>query len=215
MLAEIVKLAAFVIPSFTAIYAIDAWLREFRGKKKYELAEEVLTLTYDCRDRLKQIRNPASYPGEVSSDAPDKTNIVLWRYDKKKEPFDRLFAIRFRFAALFGAAAAESLEHFKLAVYDLLSAAQSLTALRAVSAEYRAALKKEGLNETQEAIEKAWRTIYGIFSERDEYDAKINTIVAQVEEVCRSVLQPVPWHVRAGRVCESAKHFVLNRQSKA
>lgn len=46
---EIIKNIGLIVAAVTAIYGINAWRREFRGKKQYELAEEVLTLRYDCR----------------------------------------------------------------------------------------------------------------------------------------------------------------------
>lgn len=62
----IASVAAF-IASVVAIYGINAWRREFRGKRQMELAEEVLALFYQARDVIKYTRTPMTIRGEGRS----------------------------------------------------------------------------------------------------------------------------------------------------
>ena len=46
MILEIVNTIAIIAASVVAIYGINAWRKEFQGKRNIELAEEVLCLFY-------------------------------------------------------------------------------------------------------------------------------------------------------------------------
>lgn len=54
-----------IIASIVAIYGIRAWRREFIGKRKIELAEEVLALFYETRDIIRYIRDPGGFSKKV------------------------------------------------------------------------------------------------------------------------------------------------------
>ena len=56
-LLEYLSQSAIIIASITAIYGINAWRREYRGKKDIDLAEETLALFYKAKDAISAIRN--------------------------------------------------------------------------------------------------------------------------------------------------------------
>src|SRR5689334_4912630 len=97
--AEIAKNASLILAVFFAIYGIDAWRREFIGKRRMELAEEVLALFYQARDIIEEIRSPFGYGGEGSTrkpspnerpedkDALDHAYSLVERYNKHIETF--------------------------------------------------------------------------------------------------------------------------------
>ena len=72
--ADIAQSASVILACLFAIYGIDAWRREFVGKRRMELAEEVLALFYQARDIIQSIRSPGGYVGEGQSrkQAPDE-----------------------------------------------------------------------------------------------------------------------------------------------
>ncbi len=92
---EIIKVVAVVIASFVAIFGITSWRREAKWKRKYELAEEVLSLFYEVRERIESIRSPFSNTqegktrkrgenenGEVA-EILDNAYVVFERYEKE------------------------------------------------------------------------------------------------------------------------------------
>ena len=75
-----------------AAYSLDAWRREFMGKRRMELAEEVLALFYQARDVIEQIRSPVRYLGEgqTREAAPDERGLSTrrhWIHQMQLQPF--------------------------------------------------------------------------------------------------------------------------------
>ena len=64
---KLIKNISIIIASWTAVYGIDQWRREYRGKRQAELAEEVLSLFYEAQDAVRHIRNPFGFGGEGAS----------------------------------------------------------------------------------------------------------------------------------------------------
>ena len=107
LIESIPLIIASLIASFTAIYGISAWRRELRGKKEYDLVEEVLYLFYESRDRIRIIRNLFSLAVGVKIENvfPGKTqrDLLMDIYSKHREVFNKLHTLRYRFMVLFGA----------------------------------------------------------------------------------------------------------------
>ena len=61
---SVIQVLSVTIASMTAVYGISSWRRETKWKRKYELAEEVLSCFYEVSDSFDAIRNPAGYIGE-------------------------------------------------------------------------------------------------------------------------------------------------------
>jgi len=116
--ADIAQSASVILASLFAIYGIDAWRREFIGKRRMELAEEVLALFYQARDVIRAIRSPFGYVGEggtrktASDERPedkealDQAFVLVERYNRNIEPFSRIHALRYRFMVQLGVDAA-------------------------------------------------------------------------------------------------------------
>lgn len=60
-----------MIASWAAIWGINSWRREAQWKRKYDLAEEVLSLFYESRDKIRFIRSPIVFSEEMIAD-PDE-----------------------------------------------------------------------------------------------------------------------------------------------
>lgn len=83
-------------------------------EKKYELAEEVLSLVYAAEDNIRMIRSPFSFGSEGKTrpiskseensrnELFDRAHIVVERYDKCKDGFNKLNACKYRFMAIYG-----------------------------------------------------------------------------------------------------------------
>jgi hypothetical protein len=64
---QVIQAVSLIVAALTAIYGINAWRSEFVGKKRIDLAEEVLVRFYEARDAIGAIRNPFGYVGEGST----------------------------------------------------------------------------------------------------------------------------------------------------
>jgi hypothetical protein len=53
---DIAQIVSVLVASLVAIRGIQAWRREFVGKRRIELAEEVLALFYQAKDAIGWIR---------------------------------------------------------------------------------------------------------------------------------------------------------------
>jgi len=58
---------AIILACWAIISGVGAWKREFIGKRKIELAEEVLATFFEVKDNISFIRNPFASNDEGSS----------------------------------------------------------------------------------------------------------------------------------------------------
>lgn len=139
--AEMLRTVPVGLAALVAIYGIDAWRRELRGKKQVELAEEVLALFYEAKDVISAIRSVVGYMGEgktrkrgpnekpEDSEALDSAYVVFERYQGRQELFNRIHALRYRFRVHFGDEAAAPFEELSRIVNKLLTASHMLGVL--------------------------------------------------------------------------------------
>lgn len=210
---EIVENIGLIIAAFTAIYGINAWRREFRGKKEYELAEEVLTLFYDCKDRIRMIRSPFAQIGEGSSRQKrsdetteesqllDRAYVVYERYEKHQEYFSKLFALRYRFMAIFGKDNSQPFIDLQYAINEIFLAAQLLPDYW--MRQGRVPMTDDQFKKHLEQMSKHESIFWGTFSENDTFNNRIEEIVLHLENTCSIVLHPtkicLPWQKLKGK----------------
>ena len=113
-IAQILESVSVIFACISIILGVDAWRREYVGKRKIEVAEDVLTLFYQARDTISRIRTPwhqkeegkTRKPGEYETpeqkEQLDRAYVVFERYEKEQEIFNKLVVIRYRFMARFG-----------------------------------------------------------------------------------------------------------------
>ncbi len=186
LVLEIVSTIAVVFASGTAIYGINAWKKEFSGKRKIELAEEVLALFYEARDAISAIRSPLGFVGEGSTrkqqegespeqkQARDRAYVVYERYDKRKEVFNKLHSLRYRFMARFGIKEAEPFENLRLIVIEIQVSANML-------AESWAYGRKSQTTEDLEAT--IWE-----HGRDDIINTRLGKIVSDIEAICKPII---------------------------
>ncbi len=103
-LTDIIQSGAVTIASIVAIYGISAWRVEFIGKRRIELAEDVLALFYQAKDAIEAMRSSFGYVGEGTTRQPrsdekpehkeslDQAYVLIERYNKYADVFSRLHA---------------------------------------------------------------------------------------------------------------------------
>ena len=136
---NIVESISVITAAWAVFYGVNVWRREYIGKRKIELAEEVLALFYEARDAISYIRNPFSYIGEGNTReaAPnesqeekkinDNAYVVFERYNKRQELFNRIYSIRYRYMARFGKESAKPFNELNRIVNDIFISAKMLS----------------------------------------------------------------------------------------
>lgn len=109
-----IQVVATLIATGTVVWGINTWRREHIGRKKIDLAEEILALAYEARDAFERIRYPLELAGEGGSrtsgreETPDEkaalnyAYIPVERWNERADLFAKLRSLRYRFMALNG-----------------------------------------------------------------------------------------------------------------
>jgi len=112
--SSLATVVAAIVAAGTAVWGICAWRREHTGKRRIDLAEEVLALVYEIHDVLASVRSPLGHSeeGQTCPSMPDATDkekamlctayIPIERCDSRRDLFARLRSLRYRFMALNG-----------------------------------------------------------------------------------------------------------------
>ena len=113
-IALIGQAIAVISACWAIVSGVGAWKREFIGKRRIELAEEVLASFFEIKDVISVIRNPFSSGDEGKSrkkgehetkdecELLDRGYIVFERYESRKEVFVRFNTLKYKFMATFG-----------------------------------------------------------------------------------------------------------------
>ncbi len=114
ILKEIAEFFSIIIASSAVIYGVNAWKREHVGKRKIELALQVIGKFFEVRDAFKYIRNPFAHneegksrksnPNESKDDAHllDLGYIAVERYQNRESVFSEFNTLKYQFMAVFG-----------------------------------------------------------------------------------------------------------------
>jgi hypothetical protein len=159
-------------------------------KKKFELAEETLTLAYTLQGVIEFARHPASFTGEGQNrenrdEEPEmrqRTNDAYYsrisRLSEHDDEFAKLRTIRMRFRAYFGEQAQESLSAFTTTRNEISSAVGMLIS------------REEDERYPQDLILKFQNIIWDMSLEDkpDEIRSRINQAVKNIETVCQPIL---------------------------
>ncbi|MEL7124132.1 MAG: hypothetical protein AAFO07_32150, partial [Bacteroidota bacterium] len=185
--------------SAVAIYGINSWRREAKWKRKYELAEEALALFYEVQDAISTIRSPLGHTSEGKtrkrreneserdSEILDRAYVVRERFEKNKDPFFKLKALKYRFVALFGKGAEVyfndiiKLTNKIIAVSDILGRYWKDEGKR----KYTAEQQQRNIKQTEDYESIIWEN-WG--NSEDEIKKELERIIEGIEKVCNAVL---------------------------
>lgn len=200
-IVEVVKGVSVIVACLVAVYGFDAWRREFVGKRRMELAEEVLALFYEARDVLSEIRSLWGYEGEGSTrqsrdnESPeekaalDRAYIVVERFNKHRDTFNRIQALRYRFMAQFGTEAGVPFIRLTEIVNQVFGAAHGLsliwkTRLRFAHQDPR----KPEVQEREQKWEDKHLSVFYEFADDDPLKPRIEDVVREIERVCSNII---------------------------
>ena len=197
-ITEILKDISIIIASCTAIYGIHSWRREYVGKRRIDLIEEVLVLFYEARDAIIQMRSIFGYQGEGSSreskqtESPeekqtkDNAYVIVERYQKHKELFSKLFALKYRFMAQFGSEYSKPFDEFHSILQQIFISSRQLSRLYArIDNPYR---DEEKRNKDYKKIEQAEDIFWDSGEADDVIRTQVNAAIRQIELLAKKVI---------------------------
>ena len=192
IIESVVVILASLVASGTVIYGVNAWRREYIGKRKLELTEEVLALFYEARDAIGQIRNPFSYEGEGSNRNPapnespeqkqinDNANVVFERYNKRQDLFNKLHSMRYRYMAQFGRESAKPFDDLNVIVNDVFVSARMLSHYWMDQGDRRWKSDAEFKKHLEE-MHKYEAVFWYQGEERDSIGPRVDTVISEIE----------------------------------
>ena len=195
---ELLRMIPSVVTAITAIYGVrigiqglNKWRAETIGKRKAELAEDVLADFYEARDVITTARSPGGFGHEGAKrpkaewESEDDTRTLnayfrtIERLRNKEEFFARFHARRYRFIAHFGTEAGQP--------YDDLHKiyAQIVVAVKMLIQTYQ----QRDLGSLPNN-RKVWEASIGwVPSEEDKIPPQIDALVFAIEKICRPAIQ--------------------------
>ncbi|MBN2020826.1 MAG: hypothetical protein JW749_11455 [Sedimentisphaerales bacterium] len=192
---EIINTVAIIAASGVAIYGINAWKKEFSGKRRIELAEDVLALFYEARDAINSIRSPLVFQGEGSTrksqddeaahekQARDKAYVFYERFDKRKEVFSKLHSKRYQFMARFGAEKTKPFDDLWQIFIDIKCEADQLaeiwSELPYCDEEDKKTLKEQKKEQTN---------ILWYCGRSDPIVPRLEKIILDIEAICKPII---------------------------
>ena len=171
---------ATLIGGWAAIRGVGAWRSEIVGRRKAELAEDVLAQFYRARDVLIWARLP-DRPLELVPQADDRDRrhhshaSPIERLTHESALFSELQASRYRFMAYFGEDSVHPFEEMRAIHGEVMSSAESLI---------------RDPNELASDTERGrWEDAIGWVDDGDDTLARrLAETIAAVEHVCRPLI---------------------------
>lgn len=171
---------AALVAGWAAVRGVDAWRAEIVGRRKAELAEEVLTQFYRARDVLIWARLP-DRPLDLAEQRADRDRrhqshaSPIERLAQESALFSELQASRYRFMAYFGEASTQPFEQMRAIHGEVMSSAQSLI--------------RDPDERASDAERDRWKDAIGWVDEKDDALAhRLADTLAQIERVCRPLI---------------------------
>jgi hypothetical protein len=196
-LMNIIQTIAIIIASGAAIYGINSWRREAKGRTILDLSEKTLALFYEAKDNITSIRNPANLSGKGSTrpKSDDETEeetkrfnqgyIVTERYNVLRHRFYELFSLKYTYMAVFGKENGKHFDELRKIINEIRIANYMLVTYYR-NPQYN---KPENFKSQQEfekfhkGLQEHERVIWE-HGDDDEINLRIDNIITEVEKVC-------------------------------
>ena len=178
---------------WAALRGVNAWRAETVGRRKAELAEEVLAQFYRAKDALTWARLPADgtrTPAEGGESGAKAMAAPVERLTQASQVFSDLQASRYRFMAYFGEEAARPFEELRKVHTEVVEAAGQL-----IRGQGKSLSAKDAADHDQ------WRTTIGWGpQEQDRLAERLDRAVRAIERICRPLIEePKPKPLHLGR----------------
>jgi hypothetical protein len=197
--SQVIQAGSLTVAALTAIYGITAWRVEFVGKKRIDLAEEVLVRFYEARDVIRMIRSPFGYVGEGGSrqageheraeekQVLDNAYVAFERYEKHRELFNQLQSLRYRFMAQFGVAAVQPFDDLDRILRDIFISARMLAHYWRDQGHRTWRSEEEFQKHLAEMHQH--EAVFWEMSRDDKITPRVDQTVRKIEEICGAVIR--------------------------
>lgn len=198
--ADVGEFIKAVAPVFTAgaactgVYiayrGLTKWRGETVGKRKIELAEEVLADFYQARDIIKAARSPFGYAHEGLSrqkgeDETEEDTRILNSYfaaterlASKADFFAETWARRYRFTAVFGPEAAKAYDDLFEVRNEIIVSVRSLISAHG-----------HRLSASDQVAKARWENTIWSSAEDDPIPGRLDRVVETIEKTCRPAIR--------------------------
>lgn len=189
-LPSIVTAGAAIVGVVIAKAGLENWRRETIGKRKAELAEEVLADFYQARDIIKAAQSPFGYSHEGLSrqkgenETEEDTRILnsyfaaTERLASKADFFAETWARRYRFTAVFGPEAARAYDDLFEVRNEIIVSVRSLISAHG-----------QHLSASDRAAKARWENTIWSGGDDDPIPGRLDRIVETIEKTCRPAVQ--------------------------
>jgi hypothetical protein len=189
----------------TAIYGLNSWRREHRGKRQAELCEDALTLFYEAKSVIGYVRSPASFTSETDEivrqeaesiqkyQARKAAFVVFKRFRDHKELFAKIHAMRYRFMAQIGKEQAEPFEELRRVQNEIQLAAEMLSHLWAKT-YYRTEDQLESDRTMVKKYESIfWEGMAEAYGLKDDIPERIDALISNLEKTSKTIIEGRGW----------------------
>jgi ribosome-associated translation inhibitor RaiA len=191
IIKDIVVLLTAGIAGYVGLRGLSTWQRQLRGNAEHQLARSILTNTFELRDRIAAVRYPGmSYDPEPNL-PPDKL-AALSQEEKNWHAYSQEYQRRWEPISAVKAKLAVNLwEAEALLRPEIVTKAREFDGLLAtllvtiqIHVRNRNPANKRYVVDL-ETEERHDKILYGIGDESDEFSAKVNAIIADLEKQLR------------------------------
>lgn len=195
-ITDVITSISVAIAAIAFVAGINAWKREFVGKRCIELAETVLALFYEAQDAIREIRNPFSFVGEGTtrkrsehereeeSALLDQAYVVFERYQKREKLFAELRSMKYRVMAAFGSNASEPFDELNQILKEIFISAQIL-GTHYWRRQGRGRMNEEEFQKHLEEMHKHEAVFWFMGDEKDEITPRVRNAVEKIESIAR------------------------------
>jgi len=199
--ANILVSISIIIAAWAVIIGVNAWRREYVGKRRLELAEEVLALFYEARDVIRYIRNPFSFVGEGSTrnaapnESPeekqltDNAYVVFERYNKRQDLFNKLYSMRYRYMARFGRDSAKPFDDMHKIVNEIFISARMLPHYWKEQGQ-RDRKNDQEFQRHLEEMHKHEAIFWEMSPDKDPIMPRVNAVISDIEAQSNRIIEP-------------------------
>lgn len=202
-LADILQSISVMLACWAVIAGIDAWRREFVGKRRIELAEETLEAFFAVRDAVAFIRNTFSntdegssrkqreYETEAETELLNRAYIVYERYQAKKEVFSRFSTLKYRFMAAFGKDTEEIFLTTIKTVNRIFVAAQKLGSYY-WQRQGRVEMSDDEFRKHLDEMHREEAVFWDMDRDDDEIKKELSAVIADLERITAPAFEDSP-----------------------
>ena len=196
LLAVFGQAFAIIAACLAIISGIDAWRREFIGKRRIELAEEVLAAFFEIKDAIAFIRGPFGNSDEGKSrkrgnnetaeetQMLDRGYVVYERYEQRTDIFNKFNILKYKFMAAFGPETETIFVECNKTLSSIFVSARLLAKIY-WKRQGRIPMNEEQTNEHFEKMERHEGIVWDMLNENDEIRKNLQIIQEKLDEVTR------------------------------